>query len=91
MRDLDALNLTWRRGRRAVRLDVVGRSVELDDGEVVGRGTVNPIEQGYLFWQASFEEADTYYIMVENRGTDDTLYSIHTLGPGVGRTIETAE
>jgi len=33
--DSDALDLTWRLGRRAVSLDLAGRSVQLDDGERV--------------------------------------------------------
>jgi uncharacterized protein YgiM (DUF1202 family) len=61
------------------------------DFDVIGRGISNPVEPGYLFWRAAFDEADTYYVMVENTGADDVLYSLHALGAGVGRTIATAE
>ncbi|QGG96084.1 NAD(P)/FAD-dependent oxidoreductase [Actinomarinicola tropica] len=41
VRDVDQLDLTWRRGRRAVALDVADRAVELDDGErIVADGVV---------------------------------------------------
>jgi hypothetical protein len=57
----------------------------------VGRGQANPVEPGYLFWRADFPEADTFFVMVENTGTGDTLYSLDALGPGVARAIEPAE
>jgi hypothetical protein len=60
---------------------------------VVGRGRANPVEPGYLFWQAEFAEADTFYVIVEpvDSAEGDVLYSIHALGPGVGRAIEPVE
>jgi uncharacterized protein YraI/predicted small lipoprotein YifL len=61
------------------------------DFDFIGRGTLNPVEPGYLFWRAAFDEADTYYVMVQNTGTDDVFYSLHALGAGVGRTIAEAE
>jgi SH3-like domain-containing protein len=58
-----------------------------------GTGRANPIEPGYLFWQAEFDEADVYYVMVEpsDAATGDVLYAIYALGPGVGRVIEPVE
>ena len=53
----------------------------------IGRGTVNPMEPGYVFWRADFPEADTLYVMVQHEGTADTIYSIEAGGPGLGRTI----
>jgi len=60
---------------------------------VVGSGRANPVQPGYLYWQAEFPEADTFYIMVEPsaNAVGDVLYSIEALGPGVGRVIEAAE
>jgi len=60
---------------------------------VVGSGRANPVQPGYLYWQAEFPEADTFYIMVEpsESATGDVLYSIEALGPGVGRVIEAVE
>jgi uncharacterized protein YraI len=60
---------------------------------VVGRGIANPIEPGYLFWQANFTEADTYYVMVTPSAAADgnVLYTINALGPGVGRVVEPAQ
>jgi SH3-like domain-containing protein len=60
---------------------------------VIGSGRANPVEPGYLFWQAEFAEADTFYVMVqaENTAGGDVLYSINALGPGVGRFIEPVE
>lgn len=60
---------------------------------VVGSGRANPVQPGYLYWQAEFPEADTFYIMVEpaDDATGDVLYSIEALGPGVGRVIEVVE
>lgn len=60
---------------------------------VIGSGRSNPVEPGYLFWQANFDEADTFYVMVQptaNAG-GDVLYSIQALGPGVGRVITPVE
>jgi hypothetical protein len=53
----------------------------------IGRGTVNPVEPGYVFWRADFPEADTLYVMVQHEGTSDAIYSINAGGPGLGRTI----
>jgi hypothetical protein len=53
----------------------------------IGRGTVNPVEPGYVFWRADFPEADTLYVMVQHLGTGDTIYSIDAGGPGLGRSI----
>lgn len=60
---------------------------------VIGRGRANPVEPGYIFWQAEFPEADTFYVMVEplDSAAGDALYSINVLGPGVGRVIEPVE
>lgn len=60
---------------------------------VIGRGRSNPVEPGYLFWQADFAEADTYYVMVQptDDAAGDVLYSINVLGPGVGRIITPVE
>jgi SH3-like domain-containing protein len=57
---------------------------------LVGRGRSNPVEPGYLYWQADFAEADVYYVMVEADDTvdGDVFYAIYALGPGVGRVIE---
>jgi hypothetical protein len=57
---------------------------------VVGRGRANPVEPGYLYWQADFAEADTYYVMVQQTeaATGDVLYTINALGPGVGRAVQ---
>jgi len=57
---------------------------------VVGSGLTNPVQPGYLYWQASFPEADTYYIMVAPTAAADgnVFYSISALGPGVARGIE---
>jgi len=57
---------------------------------VVASGLTNPVQPGYLFWQANFPEADTYYIMVAPTASagGDVLYSINALGPGVARGIE---
>jgi len=57
---------------------------------VVGSGITNPVQPGYLFWQANFPEADTYYIMVTPTAAagGNVLYSISALGPGVARGIE---
>jgi uncharacterized protein YraI len=66
-------------------------------GTVIGNGRANPLEAGYLFWQAEFDEADTFYVMVEaddeiaDGTTNEVLYSIYALGPGVGRVVETVE
>jgi uncharacterized protein YgiM (DUF1202 family) len=63
----------------------------------IGNGRPNPLEAGYLFWQAEFDEADTFYVMVEADDqitvgtTDEVLYSIYALGPGVGRVVEAVE
>ena len=59
----------------------------------VGSGRANPVQPGYLYWQAEFPEADTFYIMVEpsDNASGDVLYSIEALGPGVGRVIEAVE
>lgn len=60
---------------------------------IIGSGRANPVEPGYLFWQANFDEADTFYVMVQptaNAG-GDVLYSIQALGPGVGRVITPVE
>lgn len=61
--------------------------------EVIGEGQANPLEPGYLFWQAEFLEADTFYVMVQpsDTATGDVLYAIYALGPGVGRIIEPVE
>jgi uncharacterized protein YraI len=53
----------------------------------LGSGRSNPVEPGYLFWRGDFPEADTFYVMAQNTGQADILYSIHALGPGVGRSI----
>lgn len=53
----------------------------------IGRGTVNPVEPGYVFWRADFPEADTLYVMVQHEGATDTIYSINAGGPGLGRTL----
>jgi len=60
---------------------------------VVGSGLTNPVQPGYLYWQANFPEADTYYIMVTPTAAaeGDVLYSINALGPGVARGIEPAQ
>lgn len=60
---------------------------------VIGRGRANPVEPGYLYWQADFAEADTYYVMVQatDDAAGDVLYSINALGPGVGRIITPVE
>lgn len=57
---------------------------------IIGRGRSNPVEPGYLYWQADFAEADVYYVMVEADDTvdGDVFYAIYALGPGVGRVIE---
>jgi uncharacterized protein YgiM (DUF1202 family) len=58
---------------------------------VVGSGLTNPVQPGYLYWQADFPEADTYYVMVaptRAANGSDVLYSINALGPGVARGIE---
>jgi len=59
---------------------------------VVGSGISNPVQPGYLFWQANFPEADTYYVMVTPTAaaTSNILYSLNALGPGVARAIEPA-
>jgi hypothetical protein len=59
----------------------------------IGSGLANPIQPGYLYWQAEFEEADTYFVMVEpsDEAAGDVLYAIYALGPGVGRVIEPVE
>jgi SH3-like domain-containing protein len=61
--------------------------------DVIGRGRANPVEPGYLYWQADFAEADTYYVLVQptDDATVDVLYTITALGPGVGRIIEPVE
>ena len=56
-----------------------------DDVENIGRGTVNPAEGGYLFWRGVFEEAGTFYVMVEQNVEGDVFYSIHAAGPGLSR------
>jgi hypothetical protein len=53
----------------------------------VGRGTANPVEPGYLFWNSSFPEADIYYVMVQHEGPGDVVYSIHVAGPGLSRPV----
>lgn len=53
----------------------------------IGTGRANPVEPGYLFWRDDFPEADTFYVMAQNTGQNDILYSLNALGPGVGRTI----
>jgi SH3-like domain-containing protein len=57
---------------------------------VLGEGVANPLVPGYHFWQGEFLEADIFYVMVEpaDEAEGDVLYSIHALGPGVGRIIE---
>jgi SH3-like domain-containing protein len=57
---------------------------------VVASGISNPVQPGYLFWQATFPEADTYYVMVAptTAAAGDVLYSINALGPGVARAIQ---
>lgn len=59
---------------------------------IIGRGRANPVEPGYLYWQADFAEADTYYVLVQptDDAEGDVLYSINALGPGVGRIVEPA-
>jgi hypothetical protein len=56
----------------------------------VGQGRSNPVEPGYLFWQAEFVEADTFYVMVEATAAteDEVFYSLNALGPGVARVVE---
>ena len=56
-----------------------------DDVENIGRGTANPAEGGYLFWRGVFEEAGTFYVMVEQNVEGDVFYSIHAAGPGLSR------
>lgn len=56
-----------------------------DDVDNIGRGTPNPVEAGYLFWRGVFEEAGTFYVMVEQLGEGDVYYSIHAAGPGLAR------
>lgn len=60
---------------------------------VIGSGRDNPVQPGYLYWQAEFDEADTFYVMVEadDEAAGDVLYSIQALGPGVGRVIAPVE
>jgi len=53
----------------------------------VGRGMPNPVEPGYLLWQADFPEADTYYVMVQYKGPGDVVYAIHAAGPGLSRPV----
>jgi SH3-like domain-containing protein len=53
----------------------------------IGSGRANPVEPGYLFWRGDFPEADTFYVMAQNTGQNDMLYSLNALGPGVGRSI----
>jgi len=53
----------------------------------LGSGRPNPVEPGYLFWRGDFTEADTFYVMVQNTGQNDILYSLNALGSGVGRSI----
>jgi hypothetical protein len=53
----------------------------------VGRGTANPVEPGYLFWNSSFPEADIFYVMVQHEGPGDVVYSIHVAGPGLSRPV----
>jgi hypothetical protein len=57
---------------------------------VVGSGLSNPVQPGYLYWQANFPEADTYYVMVTPTAAaaGNVLYSLNALGPGVARAIE---
>jgi SH3-like domain-containing protein len=59
---------------------------------VVGSGLSNPVQPGYLYWQANFPEADTYYVMVTPTAAaaGNVLYSLNALGPGVARAIEPA-
>jgi len=56
---------------------------------VVGSGLTNPVQPGYLFWQADFAEADTYYVMVAptTSAAGNVLYSLNALGPGVARGV----
>jgi len=53
----------------------------------VGRGMANPVEPGYLLWQADFPEADLYYVMVQYKGPGDVVYAIHAAGPGLSRPV----
>jgi SH3-like domain-containing protein len=53
----------------------------------IGSGRANPVEPGYLFWRDDFPEADTFYVMAQNTGQADILYSLSALGPGVSRSI----
>jgi uncharacterized protein YraI len=54
-----------------------------DELEAIGRGTPNPNEAGDLFWRGDFTEHGRYYVMVENGGTRDIVYSIFGNGPSV--------
>jgi len=53
----------------------------------VGRGMANPVEPGYLLWQADFPEADIYYVMVQYKGPGDVVYAVHAAGPGLSRPV----
>jgi uncharacterized protein YraI len=59
---------------------------------IIGSGMSNPVQPGYLFWQASFPEADTYYVMVTptTSAAGNVLYALNALGPGVARAVEPA-
>jgi hypothetical protein len=62
------------------------------DANAIGRGTRNPVEPGYLFWQGTFEEEGLFYVMIEHGWNDDIVYTIYGAGPGLGRVApETAE
>jgi uncharacterized protein YraI len=55
-----------------------------DDFVDIARGTNNPNEPADLFWRGAFSERARFFVMVMNRGTSDTSYSIYGVGPGLG-------
>jgi len=55
-----------------------------NDVEDIGRGTSNPDEPGDLFWRGDFEEAGTFYVLVDQTWQEDINYSIYVAGPGLG-------
>jgi hypothetical protein len=51
-----------------------------DDVDDIGRGTSNPDEAGDLFWRGEFEEAGTFYVLIEHGWQGDVFYSLYSAG-----------
>jgi hypothetical protein len=64
---------------------VLDGTVDPNDANAIGRGTRNPVEPGYLFWQGTFEEEGLFYVMIEHGWAGDIDYTIYAAGPGLGR------